>query len=200
MKAIDLVDKIFELKAMTPEIDDWDREKLVDNPPRFVRLKRVESLLKAFKLDGSGSIKTNILIKSFLSGDFIKERPIEVYEEAVDFMEKYTAKNSGFINKRRVARSWDLAVTFERLISYKEVTRKLLKFNSDLLEAGTIGLNFSITLTNSISEKVRDYLSDIDKVLELLINPGGLSFTEEELETLYSYPTENLYEIDDDWM
>lgn len=200
MKAIDLVDKIFELMAMTPEIDEWDMEKLVDNPPRFVRLKQVESLLKAFKLDGPGSIKTNILIESFLSGDFIKARPIKVYEEAVDFIEKYTAKNSRFINKGRGTSIRDLAMTFKRLIRYKEVTRKLLTFNSDILEGGSIGLIFSITLTNSISEKFRIYLLDIDKVLELLINPGGISFTEKELETLYSYPTENLYDIDDDWM
>jgi hypothetical protein len=85
---------------------------------------------------------------------------------------------------------------FQQLITYKKELRRLLEFNSGWVEASSMTSRFSIYLTNSITNNLKDKYSELDKALELFVNPRKLSFTEEELITRYNFPTDNLNEVD----
>ena len=92
---VTLIDKILEFVAMTPNESEWNYKSLSGNKPRLIRLKRINSLLKAFSLTTNKNIfekASNYInpdvkadIKSILSGDFIKNRNIEEYHELIDF-------------------------------------------------------------------------------------------------------------------
>jgi hypothetical protein len=53
-------------------------------------------------------------------------------------------------------------------------------------------------LTNSISSNLKDKYNDLDRTLELFINPKELLFTEKELVEKFNFPTEDLHQIDMD--
>ena len=76
----------------------------------------------------------------------------------------------------------------------------MMTFHTTWIEAGTIPLRFSIYLTKSISENLAGKYDDLDKILGLLIDPNGLSFTEEELIADFNYPKEDLLDVDIDFM
>ncbi|MEO6850293.1 MAG: hypothetical protein ABI203_06510, partial [Mucilaginibacter sp.] len=66
--------------------------------------------------------------------------------------------------------------------------------------ANTITSLFSIQLTNSISNNLIGRYNELDTVIGLFIDPKSLTFTEEELITRFSFPTENLNAIDADFI
>ncbi|MGZ3834290.1 MAG: hypothetical protein ACXVB0_12255, partial [Mucilaginibacter sp.] len=82
----------------------------------------------------------------------------------------------------------------------KRQIRNLLTFNSGWLEASSTTSLFSIFLTNSISNNLIGKYDELDKALELFINPKSLIFTEEELIAKFNFPTEDLSSIDADFM
>ena len=47
----DILPAYFEFKAMTPEKKEWNEFFLEKNPPRYYRLLRLKSLLRAFGLE-----------------------------------------------------------------------------------------------------------------------------------------------------
>ncbi len=58
-----------------PSTVGWDEKKLVDNPPRYYRLRQLKILFKAFSLGN---------IADFESGNFIKKRALEEYKELIN--------------------------------------------------------------------------------------------------------------------
>jgi hypothetical protein len=53
---IDLLDKILEFVTMTPNEREWNYKSLNSNQPRQIRLKQINSLLKAFSLTSDKNI------------------------------------------------------------------------------------------------------------------------------------------------
>src|SRR5215217_7544444 len=92
-KGLDLLEKIFEFTAMTPDANQWSVSSLKANPPRQIRLRQIQALINAFFgqetkanfIDKTIALfqgdKNSLTISSILSGDFIKSRSIEDYAE-----------------------------------------------------------------------------------------------------------------------
>ena len=205
-KAIDLVEKILEFRAMTPNSKEWNFTALRSNPPRYIRLQQIVSLMNA--LVGQRTIKISsekenflsksrpqVQIKALLSGNFIKERTIIDYKETIPFINDYLRDNKKGDYIAREIQLNDLVEVYQILINYKNKLGDLLNFNSGWLEAPS-AISFAIYLTNSITNNLADKCKDLDKALELLINPKGLTFTEKELKKKYNYPSENLDDVD----
>jgi hypothetical protein len=189
--AIDLLEKILEFTEMTPDKEEWNYEALQSNPPRYIRLQRIEALMKAFFADDP----KYITIQSFLSGEFIKDRDINQYENTVEYIKESLERYQSPFSAREI-RLPGLAFVFHILVDYKRLVRKLVTFNSGWLEAGMSVAQFSIYLTESISENLRGKYNDLDTTLELFINPRLYTFTIKELIEKYGYPKDDLDSID----
>lgn len=197
-KGLDLLEKIFEFTAMTPDANQWKVSSLKANPPRQIRLRQIQSLINAFvgeetKVNFIEKIKVliqgekNIVaISSILSGDFIKVSSIEDYSELIELMKGIVIQKEGEINEERPMHVTRLIMPYQSLVRYKRQLVELFTFNSGWLEASSYTSRFSIYLTDAITLNLEEKYSLLDRALELFINPRGLIFTEEELVAKYN--------------
>ena len=210
-KGIDLLDKIFEFIAMTPNSNEWNLNALKSNPPRHIRLQQIESLIIAFfeqeqntnlldKAKALFTAKKGLTIQNILAGDFIKERTTSDYNELITLIKNVVREKEGAIDEEREVHVMNLLMPYQQLIKYKRQLIELLSFNSGWLESSSVISRFSIYMTNSISSNLVDKFSDLDKALELFINPKQLVFTQDELITRYKFPKENPIDVDMDFM
>lgn len=203
---IDLLDIILEFVEMTPSEKDWNYKSLNSNKPRQIRLQQIHSLLKAFSLIENRNLfeKTanyfnpdlKVEIKSIINGDFIKNRELEEFNELIAFAKQFLQKNNYI--KDRPIRLYELNFIYPKLVDYKIKLREIIGFNSGWIEASSTFSIFHIMLTNSISSNIKDKYNDLDRTLELFINPKELLFTEKELIEKFNFPTEDLHQIDMD--
>jgi hypothetical protein len=211
-KGLDLLEKIFEFTAMTPDANQWNISSLKSNSPRQIRLRQIQSLIQAFfqqetkanLIDKTITLfqgdKNNLTISSILSGDFIKNRSVEDYAELIEFMQEIVKQKEGDIQEERTMHVMRLVMPYQHLVRYKRQLVELFTFNSGWLEASSYTSRFSIYLTDAITQNLEGKYSAIDRALELFINPKELAFTEEELVAKYKFPTESFREIDMDNM
>ncbi len=207
-KGLDLLEKIFEFTAMTPDVNQWNVSSLKANPPRQIRLKQIHSLINALLgqetktnlIDKTIALfqgdKNSLTISSILSGDFIKNRSVEDYAELIDLMQEIVRQKEGELQEKRPMNVMRLVMPYQSLVRYKRQLVELFTFNSGWLEASSYSSRFSIYLTDEITDNLEGKCSVLDRALELFINPKGLTFHEEELVAKYKFPTENLQEID----
>ena len=210
-KGIDLLDRIFEFIAMTPNSANWNLNALKSNPPRYIRLQRIESLIKAFfepeqtsslleKATALFTVKKGVTIQNILSGDFIKERTNSEYTELINYIKNIVKEKEGVIDQDREVHVMELIMPYQHLMRYKRQLIELLSFNSGWLESGSVTSRFSIYLTDSISGNLVDKFNHLDTALELFINPKQLTFSEDELKSKFKFPIENLRDVDIDFM
>jgi hypothetical protein len=211
-KGLDLLEKIFEFTAMTPDANQWNVSSLKSNPSRQIRLRQIQSLINAFFtqetkanfIDKTKTLfqgdKNSLTISSILSGEFIKNRSVVDYTELIDLMKEIVTQKEGDKLEERPMHVMRLVMPYQSLVRYKRQLFELFTFNSGWLEASSYTSRFSIYLTDAITQNLEGKLSVLDRALELFINPKGLAFAEEELVAKYKFPTENLREIDMDNM
>lgn len=197
---LDLLEKVFEFIAMTPDEKDWDIKKLQSNKPRQVRLQQIEALLIAFGLHedktGKGifASKPSVgkALNNFLHGDFIDTMNEKQIEQIDAFVTKHL--NDPYFDRK--LSGGELRFIYQYLIRYKKQLNILLHFNSGWLEASGKMSQYAIRLTGSISDNLNGKTEELDKLLDLIINPNQLSFTEQELIERFHYPDVDLFEID----
>jgi hypothetical protein len=211
-KGLDLLEKVFEFIAMTPDANQWHVSSLKENPSRQIRLRQIQSLINAFLQQETNANffdktmaffqrdKNSLGISSVLSGDFIKNRGVEDYAKLIDLMQEIVSQKEGELQEERPIHIMQLVMPYQRLVQYKRQLFELSMFNSGWFEISTFASRFSIYLTNEIIRNLEGRYSALDSVLELFINPKGLTFTEEELIGKYKFPTESPQEFDIDNM
>jgi hypothetical protein len=209
-KGIDLLDKVLEFTEMTPDKAEWNVDALACNPPRQVRLRQANALLNAFlcaepkdgifeKLRLAFAGRSAPSIDYFLNGGFILTRKDSDYAELYAIMNdlvksEFSSAHADSLSPVKVK------FIYPSLIDYKRQLRRIITFNSRWLEASSVPALFSIIITGSVTKNLEGKTGMLDKTLELIINPSGISFTEEELINHYDFPTEDLRSIDfDHW-
>ncbi|QTE36891.1 hypothetical protein J3L18_27875 [Mucilaginibacter gossypii] len=209
--AITLLNEVFEFIEMTPNSNDWNLRSLQANPSRFLRFRKIESLLHAF---GIANIYPGLLnriksrffydrktpIEALLHGDFIKQREIDEYAVVIDYIDNFIKANGIQIESARSIHVHDLAFIYPKLISFKKKLHSILTHNSGWLEAGSKTSVFSIGVTEAISKNLIGKYQDLDCTIELFINPRGLSFTEIELIEKYNFPVRDLSKENSDFV
>lgn len=210
-KGIDFLDKILDFVEMTPNSNLWTLSAQKGNQPRVIRLKQINSLINAFfqtnkpngfidKAMQLFSENKNETIQTLLSGDFLIRQNIIEFSELIKFITTLVNEKEKSDRDEKEIHIRQLTMLYQQLIEYRKHIRKLLTFNSGWLEVSSVTSRFSIYLTDSISYNLKDKCTNLDKALELFINPKNLSFTEKELIEKYNFPKEDLHEIDmDNW-
>ena len=197
--SLDLLEKVFEFSNMTPDRSEWSLDQQKDNIPRLIRLKQINSLLLAFLGIEALTNKNQKNIEHFLSGEFILKRKIADYRQLIAKMEK-TISQSSFKSARKQEISLsNLKTNFTDLVEYRFKLNRLLNHNSGLMEI-SYPYCFSYLVTDSISNSISPVGPEIDGLLAIFIDPQKRSYSEKELISSFDFPTENLSDIDDDWM
>ncbi len=202
--AIELLEKVFEFIAMTPEEKDWNIKKLQSNKPRQVRLQQIEALLFAFGLfednegKGMSASKSSVgnALNSLLYGDFINT----LKEQHIEEIDHYVTKHFNDPYFDRELSKGELRFIYQYMIKYRKQVYTMLRFNSGRLEAGGKMVQYAIRLTSTITDNLNGKTEELDKLLDLIINPNQLSFTEQELIERFQYPDADLIDIDLDNM
>nr|WP_294950074.1 hypothetical protein [uncultured Mucilaginibacter sp.] len=204
---IDLLDKIFEFIAMTPDSKEWNVTSLKSNPPRLIRFRQIEALLKAFfgnepkqnlfnKAKSLFIDEKKMSIQSFMKGDFIRKRTMAEYAGLSTYIQDFIKLEMNDLQQKKEVRIEGLAFIFPQLVEFRKQVRSLLAFNSGWAAVSSITSQFSISLTSSISNNLTGRYDKLDEVLEQFINPTGIQFTREELIAKFDFPTECLGGID----
>jgi len=203
---IDLLNKVLEFVAMTPNDREWNYKSLSHNKSRLIRFQQIKSLVNAFSLnierskyEGTSNYFNPDLkaeIKSILKGDFLKGNKMEDYDELNNVVSQFLKQNN--YNLDRPIKMTELNFIYPKMVNFKSKLLELKDFNSGFLEANSSFTIFHIMLTNFISSNLINNSNDLDNVLELLINPKRKSFTEKELIEKFGFPSDDLNEIDID--
>lgn len=194
---------------MTPDQKDWHYEAIRHNPPREVRYRQIEALMKAFLLDDDGQDLALItrsrfreghdtIIAAFLSGNFINVRSEETYAQLWEQMMQYVAAHEDGLKETRGPSNDQLAFIFPKMMRYRQKLYSVMTFNSGWLEAGFASARYSIYITDEINKNLVGKEQELDQALCVFIDPKQRSYTMEELVQKFNYPTENLHEIDMD--
>lgn len=202
-KGINLLNAVLEFIAMTPEEYKWSLSNLKSNPPRYIRLQRINSLINAFfnprNYTGGTSVRNIISIRSIISGDFIDYRDVEEYSELIEQMyttigfsreEEEEDKDESSFN------TYKLKTIYKSLFQYNTKLRELLLTNSDVIEASSVEFLYPIYLTNKVSKNISKNISELNDALEMFINPLGHEYEHDELVANFAYPTADLDDID----
>ncbi len=210
LTAKDLLDKTIEFTSLVPDASLWKESSLRDQPPYLLRFRQIQSLIKAFfnrkapanfmqKAKALFTSEPSVTIQSLLSGTFIPIRDIEEYNSTTEFIKAAVKEKEAMVDMQASISLDKLILVYQYLMSYKKSLSALLLFNTDPLKEGSIASRFTDYITNSITDQVRGRYNDLDKALELLINPHQDTFTEEQLRSEFNYPRQDLHEVEADF-
>jgi hypothetical protein len=208
--AIDLLDKTIEFTTLVPGASLWKESALKENSPYLLRFRQIQSLIKAFfgqkaptnfmqKAKALFTSEPSVTIQSLLSGAFIPIRDVEQYNSTAEFIKAIVKEKEPLVDMQPSINLDKLTLVYQYLIDYKKNLSALLLFNTGQLKEGSIASRFTGYITSSITEQVRGKYNQLDEALELLINPHGDTFTEEQLRSEYNYPAQDLREVEADF-
>lgn len=202
----DLLYKLLEFRAMTPNSDEWNETSLKHNEPRLIRFRRINSLFKAFELIHKKKKKTNFWsllsenskenelskdeIIGFFEGNFITTRESVEYPNSQKLIEKEKAFDSDSFKNR------DIYQFYRHLMKYRIKVESVLNYNSGVIEASSLGFRSAISLTNELNNELNIKIEKIDDILFEIINPKKLNFDENVLIKEYGFPKDDLNSID----
>ena len=170
-----LVTSYLELSHLAGDPATWSEARFSNNPPRAIRLRRLVALFRAFGLPWD--------VVAFVRGALVDPT------------------HPGHAALREVpgpARREELPQLFARLFDYRLQVDRVLQFNSTVMEASgyfALGVQRIEQVNRPIYEAVRP----IDELLGALIDPERRRFTRDQL-VAHGFPTDELDELDADWM
>ena len=173
----DLLYKTFEFIAMVPNSNEWNENSLKYNQPRLIRFRRLNALLNAFELtrteeqknslwtmlSGKKKVKESELIKNeiipFLRGDFINKRITSKYPRTQELIEKEKSFKSDNFEPS------DVHTFYHHLMNYRIEIDRVLRHNSGILEASSLGFRSAISLTAELNNDLYKKVEIIDELL-----------------------------------
>ena len=160
----------------------WTEDELNGNPPRVVRHQQIMALIRALGVGGD--------LPSFLKGEFLKDRPIESFEEVISLGRSYLSDIKDIDAFGEV---------FKRLMDYRMNAEALLQCNDGCLMTSE-PYSITIRLTRRVNNDLKESLRPMDQVLSLLVDPIQRCLPREVLIREYGFPDVNLNDLDSDWM
>lgn len=206
--AADLLEKILEFDAMTPNQNEWSEKTLNTNKPRLIRFQRIKALLIAFDIVQINSQNKNSTINfftqqnspiqdltkigvlSFMSGEFIKTRDFSKYISLISIIEQ----NS--LSMKAPVEILDLERFYSYLMQYRISVYEVLSYNRRVLEASNKGFIAAIKFTGEVNNKIKEQIKMVDNLLVQFIDPERKILSEQELIDKYDFPKDDLDEID----
>jgi hypothetical protein len=200
--AINLLDQINDFKNIyVPNLEEWDEEKLISNPPRYFRYLRIKALCKAF----FGNDKNDTIL-SIISGDFIETKEIPEYSIVFErilrskkvnerkWERKFIDEANEYLNHRM------LFILFKGLIEFKKRLDLLMIYDGYSDSSPRIFFQYIYDITHEIIGTLdKNKIQDLFDLLELILNPSQKTFNRKQLEENYGFPKVDINEIDADW-
>jgi hypothetical protein len=183
--ALSLLLAFLELQGLSPKLADWTEERLSDNPPRLIRLRRLIAMFRAFGLPWDP--------ESFTEGTFIDPKQPRYTTLLAKLADELP------VGSREWATDYQLPGFFQMLLDYRIRVGGVLSYSSGVLEASGL-FSHAHRKVQELNRVIRDNVAGIDDTLAALINPEGLSFSVGQLTRDYGYPDVDLFEIDLDWI
>jgi hypothetical protein len=184
--AHDLMIRFLELRAMTPNYDDWTEEMLTDNPPRLIRLRQLTAMFQAFGIPWGP--------QSFTHGMFIQPDLHRYYsllsKLSTELKEGFTPLD--WTDHMMVRRF------FETLFYYRIHVESVLSYSESIWSASGL-FRVAYDKICELSRIVENNISNINDILVAMISPEMAAFPIEQIVRDYGYPDVNLCEIDRDW-
>lgn len=209
--ALTLVDDILEFMSMTPDKSRWSLDALTDNPPRLLRLKKINALIDVFIPELKDKILQAKLV-SVLKGDFLYLRNESSYtdlfvemDDKIEELRSPHQRTKEELIKERQKRgetdfafdlSWengDIESNYSNLLNFKILLYDVKFYNSGTMEL-PYKRYFHYRLTQKISNSIN--IEEIDNFLHTVIDPKKRNYTREELIEIYNYPNEYIDEDD----
>jgi hypothetical protein len=130
-RGIDLLEKVLEFSAMTPNENEWNYKSLSYNQPREIRLRQIHSLLKAFSLMGkektilekAGNYFNPDLkaeINSVLYGNFLEDKTPAEYSELIYFAKQFLQKTGDSFDLSKEVRQTELTFIYSKIIRVQD--------------------------------------------------------------------------------
>lgn len=197
--ALHLLEKVIEFTTMTSDPVEWSYEEQQGNPPRFVRLKQIHSLMDAFipELKPSKDIRRSI--ENFFVGNFLANRPVKEYVNLTEKIDQTIANSryNGAYNEKLDV--FDLRSNYCHLMDYYLKMKSLVNHNNGQMEV-SYPFMFSYIITDSVSEILKSKVEIISTLLVEFIDPKNYAYTEDELITHFNYPVVDLMEMELEWI
>ncbi len=190
----DFLDKYFEFKSMEIDSSMWNVKSLKGNKPSYIRLLRLNSLIRAFGLGEN--------LNDFINYSFIKRLKTESTTEIKEDIKQFALSNER--SKQRWENESELLnsprnyqMLIQQFIRFIEQMNETLKFNSTWLEASSLTSQYSINKTQNVLKSIdTKALGDIKRILCNLMDPEQRKFAQSELIKNYDFPNDDLEEID----
>lgn len=215
MNAKDLLHKLLDYAYL------WSKPERLKSKPSQIRLKQIEVLLDALELSKK-SVNPLVQAKYFVSGrkkewnrtqhlkkmsniqyvrsgEFLRDRPYEVYTE---LGEKAKAKIRELYTKppeSRMNREVDISWMFNHLLNFRQKAHELAFPDSGIMEGFPVGLIYGQFLTGEVRSDLNAKLATIDQTLWEILDPDQREIEEEHLAREFDYPLVDLEKIDHEW-
>jgi hypothetical protein len=195
LSAKDVVIKYFELLSLTDNINEWGEESFLKNEPRYYRFRQLKILFEAYSLGE---------FADFEKGEFIKQRPLEVYTELINMAKHFDKEILGseieyYKEKEHFNDYRTIKWLYNKLIGYRKVIAKAIHYIDGVsLESGLY--MYTCDLIRHSNHTISKEIDIIDDVLSFLISPSGETFSVNELIVKYGFPDVNIEDIDLEWL
>jgi hypothetical protein len=160
----DVLDLYLEFKDRQPDQKTWTHDKLQDDPPRFYRLKILQSLFKTFDLGG---------VREFIEGTFVLKRKITDYSTLIKHMKSELKTVTKFRKGEHITLK-EIAFLFRRLMDYWRRWDRVINFSSGLL-ACSARYRYAYYKIDEVNSQIRDNISPINDILTFISRPRGKS-------------------------
>jgi hypothetical protein len=192
-----MLELVRELERMQPGSATWTHEALASNPPRLVRLKRIEASARAFDVPANP--------EALWSGNFLRGRPPDFFEPAreaivADIQQFGLVKGQQHVLRSLRERGFNGPYAewlYKKLAGYLRGAYDLLAVNEGTIEASGVYL-YGLVLLEEPNHKLRDGIARVERIVDHILSPTTPPMLEERLRE-YGWPEESLTDLDMDW-
>jgi hypothetical protein len=194
----ELLRTFLELKNMTKNNSSWNKEMLEDNPPRFLRLRKIEALINFYELGSISDLESfrfvyhkNYDVQQLT--DICKEHEEDIFQKELQSLMKTYKETEADENKY----SYFYSVLGKEILRIMDAVQKFRNLNNSIYTTSPeyyVPYSLHLKLIDQLTE---DALAQA--IMRYLINPGGRVADIQTLQRDFDYPEEDLGEVDLDW-
>ncbi len=176
--AKEIIKKYLKFKHLVPNINNWNEEKLKNNPIIFDLFLELRAIFCAFNLG---------LIRDFERGSFVRNFPIESFNRLIEIAKENNCFDQYTCDSKNKLCYNCLELLFIDLWDWRSRIDEVIHLNSEFENIGGINL-YAYQQISKVNSLIKDNLNIVDELLAYLITPVKEEISIQELENEYGYP------------